>query len=1120
MPNSSFEEGAAGWSLWHADPAISRGGVSTDGPHSGAKCFKVENPGEKGANLHSDPVPCVPDADYTLSVHVRTEGGQRIRVGAWGLDAAGKTISHMLGGEQFVPPDQPTYARIRKSFHTPENCTQIKAHLVCNGGTVWWDAVQLEQARRETPYADGPPFSPEARANLPRNMLANSGFEAGEIGWRLWHQHPAVSSGGVAEGTRQEGDYAYHVLNPGKGGANLFSDSVPCEPETTYTLSAWARVRNGSGVRIGGWGLDGQGKVLNYAIDGYVDLPRNVPEYQRFEKTFTTPEGCTLLRAHLVCGGGEVWWDAVQLEKGAEATDYLQGLTPDYDPHEGEEEGLAYTRAMIREARLRDALSQARRLCRYKAKHPNAAAAQDALAKADGLVAALTSAIGAPYMVPDFRHLEYETIDAQATAAEQSLTDVWEAFQVEPRISFEPWAPSNDGLEKAENLTNEIVIFPCFTSNRFFQEGADWEVLRPFGFRLVSGWWGARAGPNGQPEFGHLDRILEIISRHGYKADIATSAVAGVRWLDRVLPEGEIYLKPAEGRWSPRGNCHSTINIWHPRVQEESAKFLTAFGERYRNDPRVTCYELVNEPSLSIEESVHGYYYKRTGVGGYSPQARAAWIRWLAEKYGTAGPLNRRWRTNYASFARIAPPADLTPPDPASSEEPVAIGAIHDFESFRAESHARHFGRLVATLKTGDPGKPVMSQFIAAFGIRKAEACNLLSLSALPDWDYLGTHDWPGAGPAVRSLVAYSIRRYNWRPHWEDEFIWSQWERKSTPEPEMRAALTRNLWRQIAWGKRGISLFNLETEWLHDSPRTWNNSMMNIEADYKVPRYSTGAIPVVERKANLLKDTLLETRLTNQGVGILLPTTSVLAMAPELRAQRLMQGVAAWMLLRHWTPFIVPEECVVDGREDLSAFDVIIAPWAIAVPDALQEKLLAWMAGGGTLVSLGPFGLFDQYGNPTQTLLRQTLGETRWVYDSEKGSWSSPLTQQEAGEMISKAHGKGMVCLLPRPAEKDQVVAQLEASVERLLPPQPVRAELENVELLLSEDPAGNRYLFAINLHRAEARAGVVELGGEYETIRELTIEGAPTVPAACGEGITTLDVMLEPGEGLLFALG
>ncbi len=702
LPNSSFEEGSVGWTLWRGDAATADGGVVEDGPWRGQRCFRVVNRGTNGANLHSDPIPCKPGSAYTLSAHVRAQGGVHLAVAAWGLDAEGKLVSYSIGGDQFVPGDQPTYARISKSFFTPANCTQLKAHLVCNGGTVWWDGVQIEPAFNPSPYIDGPPLGEDARRPMPRNMLLNPGFEAGDFAWSFWQNDPALSSGEVEPTGGHGGPAAFHITSHDPGGANVFSRSVPCEPKTTYTISVWARVKGGQGIQICGWACDGEDKTIAYSIDGAETLPADVPEYRRFTKTFTTPEGCTLLRAHLICDGGEVWWDDIQIEQGDHASVYAEGRRPD-KPATAYREAAQYSAAMIREARLRDAVSQARRLCGYRATHPHIAEAKAALTQAQTLVAGVSAAIGAPYMVPDYRHADYPRIAADSAAAEKSLTSIWRVLGVTPVIDFTPWQPSNDGLDDGRKLADTIIFYPCFTTNRYFEKGANWDVFKPFGFRIVSGWWGAWADDQGKPYFGNLDRLIGLCAEHGYKVDIAPSDAEGVRWLAKTLPPGDLYLKNAKGEWSPAGNCHDVLDIWNPRVREEGERYLTAYGEHYRNDPRVTSYELVNEPALSIERMTQGYNSEYLGPGGYGPHAGAEWTRWLTARYGTTVALNERWRTSYTDFASVTPPTDLAPPVPVSSGEAVATGPVRDFQTFRCESHAQHFQRIVAAPQARRP---------------------------------------------------------------------------------------------------------------------------------------------------------------------------------------------------------------------------------------------------------------------------------------------------------------------------------------------------------------------------------------------------------------------------------
>ena len=1107
IPNSSFEEGETGWTLWHGAPDVSSGGVEEGQAFVGERCFHVLNPGEKGANLFSDPVPVRAESTYTLSVYCRVTGGTRIRVAAWGVDDAGETIGYGIAGEQVVPDEAPYWGRFAKTFYAPANCVAVKAHLICNGGEVRWDAVQLEAVREARAYREGPRLTPGTQ---PKNMLGNSSFEEGEIGWTLWHQFPQRSSGRVQQLAAPGHGNAWQVENPGGGGANLFSESVPCEPNTVYTLSAHALVTSGERVGIGGWGLDKDEKVLEYAIDGETELPADVPEWTRFAKTFTTPDGCVNLRAHLVCHGGLVWWDRVQLEQGDAATEYEDGPTLRAIPEPDAEPARQYARGIVREARVRDLLSQARRLVAYT----DATAGAEPLTRAEQLVEQIGAAIHRPYLVPGYREIDYDRLNEVTGQAETELVRVWELCGLAEKPSTEWWRPAMaPGIDK-EQLAQELVIFPCFTRQHLWETRLDWELLEPFGFRIVSGWYGPGVAPDGTPDFGYPDKIVQQAADHGYLVDMPAAAEPVVRSLFRELGE-DVYLHAADGSWSEQGNCHNTVNIWHPAVRESGARLLETMGRHYADNPHVISYELTNELALSIEKRVQGYQYERLGVGGYSAPARAAFRDWLKRRHGDIAALNRAWRTDYADFDAIDPPADLAPPAPTTSAEPIPCGPIHDFQVFRAESHADYFREMVAALRRGDPRRAIMPQFHSAFLHRKDAAMDLLLMGSVPQWDFLGTHDWPGDGPAFLCLYAYSMGRYAPAPHWEDEFIWSQWERKGTPEPAMRAAVERNLWRQIAWGKRGISLFNLESEWLHDHPANWNNSMLNVEAELRVPRYCVGVIPTVERKGNLIKDVLFNTRIAGQGLALLRPTASILVGAPDGAAIRGAQRIAAELLRDHWMPLIVPEECILDGREELGAYGVLIAVQPTHVPDQLQEALLRWVEQGGTLISIGPFGLFNEHGRPTARLLREAYGEQAWRFDAEGKAW---LPERELAPAAT--HGQGRVVLVTGAPDPEAALAAIRAELRRVWPVPPVQTELDRVELILREDGDKAKCLFAVNLNAREPQEGTVTLRGRFADVRELTVEGGPVVPTTATDEATTLPLRLGPGEGLFFALG
>ena len=1084
LPNNSFEQGDQGWTCWRGDPATSSGTVEPNGAMFGTHAFHVVNRGEAGANLFSDPVPVQAGRPYTLSVYVKTKDAEDVKISGWTRDATGEIVSYSDGGFTAVPSNVPHYARVFKVFYPADNAVTAQAHLVCNGGEVWWDAVQLEASLDMELYNDGPVLGATSR-----NLVDNPELVGNGSSWHFW-------TNGATSGEAVDGAWQVTNRSPDRAGANVYSDTFPAEPGQTYTLSVDVRCRGLEG-RLGLWAVDADDQPLVYHLDGAVSPPADLPEAKRLTVTSVAPEGCAGLRVHLCCAQGEVWWSRPQVEEGDQATAYDPGPRLWFDdPQRGREAGRRYTELMVQEAWLRQVASAAGRL----ATSQPALAAK--LAAARKPLDALTASLEPEAIVPGYEQLDARLATERLAAARAGLTTVFEAAGL-PAPDLGPWCPPKfEGVLTAERLSHEFVLFPLLWSARLDAGEDDWGLLEPYGFRVITYPAFARYR-DGRTETSGIEAALATVAAHGYRLQATTS----LPFAD--LPgakAGEIFLHNAEGDWSPSGNCHHTFNLWHPTVLEASDRLHAAIAEKLGRDPRVAALEVINEPSLSIERRVQGYRYERLGIGGYSPEAVAAYRDWLQRKYGTITAVNARYGTTWTGFEQAAPPPDVTPPTPVNATSPLpGIAAIVDFQRFRAESHAGYFQRAVDALHRHGMKQAVMGQWWAGDIGRLEAAVDLHLANEVPSWDFHSTHDWDAGGPALKALYADAANRHAQRPQYEDEFIWSQWERKFTPESVMRAAVRRNLLRQLAWGKRGISLFNWMKEWLHDSPRSWNNSAVNLEADRHVMKYGTGAIPVVERLGNLVKDELYPTRRIDEGLAILISPTSQAASAPTSAAVRASNAVASHWLTANRQPTMLHEQAIADGRDNLSEFKVLALPQAAVLPASTQAQLLSWLQSGGVILADAPPGLFDETGRSDGRLLGR-LDRASLGFDEKLGWQGGPQTLDV---------GQGRVVLTCGIWSKETDWAPLDA----VLPAPLVSTTMPHVELLLRRAEDGTRYAWVINLSSTEAAAGTVTFALPVAAAHEITTPGAPEAKVGQAGPMGSIDLLLEPGDGVCWRL-
>ncbi|MEW6359744.1 MAG: beta-galactosidase [Planctomycetota bacterium] len=1107
LTNGDFENEKTGWHFWQKVPGTATGEPSTDCAHTGRFAFKVVNQGRGGGNLFSNDIPCEPNTPYTITVWAKTTGAKGTAIGIWGLDVNGKPIEHLIGRSTPIPDDLPRFLRFSREVTTPENCAKIRAHLVSNGGTVYWDSVEVRKGPLCIDTVLPEPKPPEGS----RNMVPNSGFEEERLGWSFWQKFPGDAQDAFDTEAKHDGERSYRIVNHGAGGANVFSDDIPCKPNATYTLSAFVKTKKANRCALAGWTLDKGGKTIEYGTGGQISVPDTLDDFTRFAHTFTTPANCRFIRAHLIQNGGTVWWDDVQIEEGDKATPYRPGISIIPVLTVGREKAVAYTTAVIRHAQISDLCEQAKRAIAYAKSAQQKVDTQGE--RINGVRAALAKVediLHADRIAPDFLNLDYakanELLDRAEADAKSALQELVAALGEEKVLPPPPARP--EGVVPAEKLTSRLFVFPLLSMGKchtaFFNGSYDWAMLAPFGFEAISpGVYGRNV--KGQYDFAEAKERIAATAKLGLLADIQVSEVHEIRRQLFDKYGEEIYLHAADGQWSEQGDCHQVINIWHPEVRRVNNEYLEAIGRALRDDPTILCYELINEPSLHISKWAERFRSEPIGPGGYSKAARAAWPKYLAEKHETIGKLNERWGTTYESFEKIEPPATIDAEPPTNFPAPEVPLAI-EFNRFRAESHNEYFRDSIAALRRGDPNHAILPQFIAGVGPRVECADDLLGLS-LAGWDLFSTHDWPGDNPAVTCLYAYSINRYVKLPMWEDEFIFSHWMQKGVDPRLVRPGIERNLWRMVAWGKRGIHLFNLENEWRAGFPDNWNNSILNIEAGSKIVRFETGAIKVFKDRAERVAPLLFDTEIERQGIGILQPTSTLYSGIVRRRSSRISSQVCAGLLRRHWMPFFIPEECIIDGRENLSEFKLLIAPYAACVPGALEEKLIAWIREGGVLVTIGPFGAYDDMGREGGRLLSQVSKQVP--------------AEKLRDDCECSSLGAGKAWLMGRDTDKwnDSDAATFDRVLSKTFSLQPITCGSDEVEIILRCDAKGDRYLCATHLDYGAPVQTEIKVAGEFRNTIDVTIAEGVKVPVNVADGRTTIPLRLGPGGAAVLRL-
>ena len=610
-----------------------------------------------------------------------------------------------------------------------------------------------------------------------------------------------------------------------------------------------------------------------------------------------------------------------------------------------------------------------------------------------------------------------------------------------------------------------------------------------------------------------LDRGMTLLQKHGYPMSIpvnfgtmkAWPLMRKFSWIPEKYPESavrEMLFQNDRGEVVWRSGFHSVLNIWHPTVLTYEKEWLNALGAHCQSKD-IAIYELFNEMGLST---------KKRPVG-YSRYARASFARFLSNRYETIERLNKALGGRYADFQSVKPPSGES-----YLKESAPIGLIYEFERFRKESLVEYMEAMILALRKADtnPKHALSSQFTGWFNDAhhpKMSGRDFLKLACL-DWDLYGVHcAGDGKFPAITLLYHYCINRYAKKVYWNDEFWWDYREaadEETKDEGVLRAVAERNIWRHIAFGVKGFNLF----------PGLSSSEPGGLLTSDDRMRYATAAFPLVIGKVNKHADVFLAGHLVNQKIGILQPTTTIDITGHEFLANENAMKLSDWMLSEHLIPFYIPEECILDGREDMDQFRVLISPYAPFVPKGLSDRIDRWVRSGGIFVSVGPFGCFDQYGG-------------------EQDGFVKANDEKTPEGILRRKHGKGMLVVM----DKDLTYAAYVKAIQPALEPfKLVSCDLKphvlpwsasrdrftgertfyarsDIDLIPWQDEQGHWYLFVINLDASKALRTTIEVRGPFSKVLDLSVDGGMPVPALKRAGCVEFPASLKAGQGVLYGV-
>jgi beta-galactosidase len=178
----------------------------------------------------------------------------------------------------------------------------------------------------------------------------------------------------------------------------------------------------------------------------------------------------------------------------------------------------------------------------------------------------------------------------------------------------------------------------------------DHQTAAALGMNTFRHWfmWGSIETSPGHYDWRDYDRMMELEAQNHIKVIIAEITAGAPEWMWDQYPAARHRGLTGEESWPGVATGSATggagLSLDDDAVRERAGKFLTALVERYRDNPATMGYDVWNEGSPPDD---------------YGPAAEAKFREWLQAKYGTIEALGKAWhRYSLGGWEHVHAPHD------------------------------------------------------------------------------------------------------------------------------------------------------------------------------------------------------------------------------------------------------------------------------------------------------------------------------------------------------------------------------------------------------------------------------------------------------------------------------
>jgi beta-galactosidase len=461
-------------------------------------------------------------------------------------------------------------------------------------------------------------------------------------------------------------------------------------------------------------------------------------------------------------------------------------------------------------------------------------------------------------------------------------------------------------------------------------------------------WYDIETSP-GRFVFDRLDRLMDLVEKHGMKALLWPWPELQPEWVINSYPDAEWI---ASDGYRPGSACWD-----HSEVRSLIERFVEKAVVRYRDRPSVIGWDVGAEAGIWVAGIGNPVDQKGPSrLYCYCEHTKRRYRDWLRRKYGTIDKLNEIWASYHEDWSQIQPVrtgvferAQIFWTD----WREFMLSNTTEFQRLKAETVHRLDAHHPATAHTGGWGSGYVHHGADEYDI--AKHFDVLSLSFFPYWLESGYGFYH---PFMGGLMLDGCRSAgNGKPMWIEELqggpsISGLTFRSRMPRPQ---DIRLWAWQSVAHSAKGIFYWN------------WRPETTGIEASgFGLVNYD-GSLTDRVREAGHVSGTLqTHARLFADAAPVAAeiavlhsPRTAILTAGEGDEGVCLMSEAGLYLSLwkRHIpVDFLVPEQLL---KADLSRYKVLYLPFAYTLSPAEGAQVRAFVENGGALYAELWCGLKD-----------------------------------------------------------------------------------------------------------------------------------------------------------------